>query len=97
MLGTLAYETGGVSVADGLVRLLGSGAGRSLLRTADAAGYPLDGKYPDVVIVGDDVLGGLFALNGGRFGAEGQGQIFHLAADNTAWVPLGIGYTDFVA
>jgi len=43
------------------------------------------------------VLGGLFALNGGRFGAEGQGQIFHLAADNTAWVPLGIGYTDFVA
>jgi len=97
LLGTLAYETGGVSVADGLVRLLGSGARRSLIQIAEAAGCPLDGTYPDVVVVGDDVLGGLFALNGGRFGADKQGQIFHLAADDTAWVPLGVGYADFVA
>jgi hypothetical protein len=97
LLGTLAYETGGVSVADGLVRLLGSGARRSLIESAEAAGCPLDGRYPDVVVVGDDVLGGLFALNGGRFGANGRGQVFHLAADNTVWVPLGVGYTDFVA
>lgn len=97
LLGTLAYETGGVSVADGLVRLLGSGAGRSLLQTAEVAGCPLDGGYPDVVVVGDDVLGGLFALNGGRFGADEGGQVFHLAADDTVWVPLGVGYADFVS
>ena len=97
LLGTLAYETGGVSVADGLVRLLGSGAGRSLLRTAETAGCPLDGRYPDIILVGDDVFGGLFALNGGRFGMDGQGQVFHLGADDTAWVSLGVGYTDFVA
>lgn len=96
MLGTLAYETGGVSVADGFVRLLGSGAGRSLLQTAELVGRPLDGSYPDVIVVGDDVLGGIFALNGGRFGADGQGEVFHLAADDTVWVPLGVGYTDFV-
>ena len=81
LLGTLAYETGGVSTADGRVRLLGSGAERSLLRTAEAAGCPLDGRYPDVLMVGDDVLGGLFALNGGRFGPDGAGQVFHLAAN----------------
>lgn len=97
MLGTLAYETGGVSVPGGLVRLLGSGSIRSLLRTAEAAGCPLDGSYPDLIIVADDVLGGLFALNGGRFGAGGQGEVFHLAADDTVWVPLGVGHTDFVA
>jgi hypothetical protein len=97
MLGTLAYETGGVSVAEGLVRLLGSGHSRSLLRTAELAGCPLDGSYPDVLIVADDVLGGLFALNGGRFGASGQGEVFHLAADDIVWVPLGVGHTDFVA
>lgn len=97
MLDTLAYETGGVSIAGGLVRLLGSGVGRSLLRTAETAGCPIDGGHPDVVVVGDDVLGGIFAINGGRFGADGQGKMFHLAADDRVWVPLGIGYTDFVA
>ena len=97
MLGAIAYETGGVSVADGLVRLLGSGGGRSLVRTAEVAGCPLDGSYPDFIIVADDVLGGLFALNGGRFGANRQGEVFHLAADDAVWAPLGVGHTDFVA
>jgi len=96
MLGTLAYETGGISIADGLVRLLGSGAERSIIQTATIAGCPLDGRYPDIIIVGDDVFGGLFALNGGRFGAERQGQVFHLAADYTVWVPLGVGHSDFI-
>jgi hypothetical protein len=97
MLGTIAYETGGISVADGVLRLLGSGGSRSLLRTAEVAGCPLDGSYPDLIVVADDVLGGLFALNGGRFGASGKGEVFHLAADDTVWVPLGVGHTDFVA
>lgn len=97
LLGALAYETGGVSVADGLIRLLGSGAERSILQTAESAGYPLNGAYPDVIVLGDDILGGLFALNGGRFGASRQGEVFHLAADDTAWSPLGVGHTDFLA
>lgn len=97
MLGAIAYETGGVSVADGLVRLLGSGRDRSLLQTAEVVGCPLDGQYPDVLVIADDVLGGLFALNGGRFGASGQGEVFHLAPDDTVWIPLGVGHTDFVA
>lgn len=97
MLGAVAYETGGVSAAEGAIRLLGSSGQRSLLRTAELAGCPLNGGYPDVIIVADDVLGGLFALNGGRFGPGQQGEVFHLAADDTAWTSLGVGYTDFVA
>lgn len=97
MLGAVAYETGGVAIAEGLVRLLGSAGGRSLIQAADLAGCPLDGSQPDVIVVADDVLGGLFALNGGRFGAAGQGEVFHLAADDIVWTPLGVGYTDFVA
>lgn len=97
MLGAIAYETGGVSVAGGLVRLLGSGGDRSLARTAEVVGRPLNGNYPDFLIVADDVLGGLFALNGGRFGQSRQGEVFHLPADDTAWVPLGAGHADFVA
>ncbi len=97
MLGAVAYETGGLLVANGLVRLLGSGVGRSLRSAAKAAGHPLDGSYPDVLVIGDDVLGGLFALNGGRFGLDEMGQVFHLAADDTAWIGLGAGYIDFVS
>lgn len=97
MLGAVAYETGGVSVADGLLRLLGSGAERSLRRTADTAGCPLDGKAPDVLVVGDDVLGGVFALNGGRFGPNRAGEVYHLAADKTTWAALEIGFSDFVS
>jgi len=97
MLGTVVYETGGVSIANGLLRLLGSGAGRSLQQTHEELGRPLDGSYPDFLMVADDMLGGLFALNGGRFGRDGQGQVFYLAADDVVWVPLNVGYTDFVS
>jgi len=58
MLGTIAYETDGLSVADGFLRLLGSGSKRSLLRTAELVGRQLNGNYPDVILMGDDVLGG---------------------------------------
>lgn len=96
MLGTFAYETGGLSIAEGLVRLLGSGSKRSISQAAIVSGCPLDGSYPDVLIIGDDVFGGLFALNGGRFGPEQLGQVFHLAADDTVWVPLGVGHAEFI-
>ena len=96
ILGTFAYDTGGLSIADGLVRVLGSGPKRSISRAAMISGCPLDGSYPDVLIIGDDVLGGLFALNGGRFGPEQLGKVFHLAADDIVWVSLGVGHADFI-
>jgi hypothetical protein len=97
MLGTIIYETGGVSIANGLIRLLGSGAERSLQQIHAGLGLPFDGIYPEMLIVGDDMLGGLFALNGGRFGKDRLGQVFHLAADDTIWIPLDVGYADFVS
>ena len=96
MLGTLAYETGGVSAADGLIRLFGSGARRSLRGVAAAIGCPLDND-PDVIVIGDDAFGGLSALDGGRFGGGARGAVFHLAADDIIWVPLDCGFADFVA
>ena len=96
LLGTVVYETGGISIANGLLRLLGSGAERSLRQTHEELGFPLDGSYPDFIMVADDMLGGLFALNGGRFGPHGQSKMFHLAADDIVWVPLNMGYGEFV-
>lgn len=92
VLGAVAYETGGILVDAGRIRLFGAGSERSLLTVNEA----IDG-FGDVVFVADDVLGGIFALNGGRFGPADLGQIFHLAADSVAWSCLDIGYADFVA
>jgi hypothetical protein len=55
MLETVVYETGGISIANGLIRLLGSGAGRSLQQTHEELGRPFDGSYPDVLMVGDEL------------------------------------------
>jgi hypothetical protein len=92
VLGAVAYETGGILVDAGRIRLFGAGSERSLLTVNEA----IDG-FGDVVFVANDVLGGIFALNGARFGPADLGQIFHLAADSVAWSCLDIGYADFVA
>lgn len=96
-LGAVAYETGGIVVAGGKLRILGSGGpgARSLLAWNETAGGSRGGPN-DFVLVADDVLGGFFALNGGRFGENGLGEVHHLAPDDLDWVSLEVGYSDFV-
>lgn len=95
-LGAIAYETGGVSIADGVLRLLGSGDDRSLLRLNRQIGG-MNGTMDDFVLVADEPFGGLFAINGGRFGAEGIGNVFFLPADDLTWLDTEVGYSDFVS
>lgn len=95
-LGAIVYETGGVIVGDGLLRLLGSGTERSLLRSNGPLGWQTDDDAK-VLLVADDVLGGLFALNGGGFGPAGLGNVFHLGANDFVWNSLEVGYSDFVS
>jgi hypothetical protein len=52
-LGSVVYETGGVSIAHGLIRFLGSGARRSLQQTHNELGPSLEGA-PDFIMIGDD-------------------------------------------
>lgn len=97
LLGAVVHETGGILVRDGLLRLLGSGPQRSLLdcnRSAKLLGTDMDAR---VLLIADDVLGGLFAVNGGGFGPDGIGQVFHLAADAVVWTALGVGHSDFIS
>lgn len=97
-LGAIAYETGGVLVDGGWLRILGSGH-PSLggdLRTWNG----LDGASPPLglegaLIVAHDAIGGFFALNGGALTGE-PGEVHYLAPDTLEWEPLGIGYTAFL-
>lgn len=90
-LGALAYDTGGLLIDDGWVRLLGSGhptLPRTLHKWND---HRADGFF----LVGDDAIGGFFALNGGALGSD-LGSVHYWAPDSLEWECLELGLTDFV-
>jgi hypothetical protein len=92
-MGAIVYETGGILVDYGWLRILGSGCerlprsmpewnrGRSIAEYGESAPYWL---------VADDVIGGLFALAGAT------GSISYFAPDTLRWEPMGMGYSQFI-
>lgn len=90
-LGALAYETGGILVDDGWLRILGSGHGKL---GRDIATWN-EGKADGFLLVADDVLGGFFAINGGALGDD-QGNMYYLAPETLEWEGLEIGFTTFI-
>jgi hypothetical protein len=91
-LGALAYDTGGLLIDDGWLRLLGSGHPR-LTRTLSAWNA---GRAQGYYLVGDDAAGGFFAINGGALGPELR-SVYYWAPDSLEWECLDLGFTDFVS
>lgn len=96
-MGACALETGGILVDHGWLRLLGSGHVRlpdTLLTwnglSEPAIGAPLEGGF----VVAVDVLGGVFALNGGGLGPDTG--IHYFAPDSLRWEALGCSHLAFV-
>jgi hypothetical protein len=97
VLGALAFETGGIVVEGGWLRILGGGgAGLPDLATANAI---VDGPpplaIPGALIIAHDVLGGRFAVNDDAFPGR-PGEVHYFAPDALRWEPLGLGHSDFV-
>jgi len=99
VLGSVVLNTGGLLVDHGWLRLLGSGHPRigSGLRewNAEAGGEPLDPPLDRALVVGYDAIGGLFAINGGRWDGE-PGSVYYYAPDTFEWEPLGLPHGSFV-
>ena len=91
-MGAVVYETGGILIDNGWLRILGSGSAGF---NRDLMGWN-NGKQQGLLLVADDVLGGFFAINGGAFGQESLGHIYYMAPDNLEWEPLNFGYSDFL-
>jgi len=100
-LGAMALECGGLVVDDGWLRVHGGGgpglAGLGEVNDLSAAvvfGPPLR------LVVGHDVLGGVFALNGP--GSEGEehpgrpGEMVYFAPDSLEWEPLDSTYSSWL-
>lgn len=99
-MGAIIYETGGILIDGGWIRILGSGCerlDRGMFEWNKGKTFENYGEPPAYLLVADDILGGLFAINGGAFGQEGLGQMYYLAPDTLSWEPMNCGYSEFVS
>ena len=97
--GAVLYHCGGLLVDHSWVRVLGSGGNalRGLVewnrgKTINEQGEVAAGS----LFIADDVLGGLFAINGNGVLGQDVGNVYYLAADKDVWEPLRLGYSDFI-
>jgi hypothetical protein len=90
-LGAIVYETGGILVDSGWLRVLGSGHPR-LTRTLPGWN---DGRADGFYLVADDAVGGFFAINGGAFGPHTK-SLYYFAPDRLVWEPLERGFSQFL-
>ncbi|HVS38366.1 MAG TPA: DUF2625 domain-containing protein [Gemmataceae bacterium] len=97
-MGAVIYETGGLLIDHGWLRVLGSGHPR-LLRSLSGwnkGRTRIDRPdLPAYCLIADDVLGGFFAANGGDLPGELR-HVCYFAPDTLRWESLGIGYTQFL-
>ena len=91
-MGAVIYETGGIIVDNGWLRILGSG---SPALNRDLMGWNKN-KQRGLLLIADDALGGFFALNGGAFGQATLGKIYYLAPESLEWQPFDFGYSEFL-
>ena len=96
-LGAVVYETGGLLVDDGWIRVLGGGGPRMTGNLASWNGFgrrPLLKVVPGLVVIAHDAAGGVFALDGGALG-PGRNAVFYLAPDTLRWMEIHRGYSYF--
>ena len=97
-MGAIIYETGGILVDHGWLRILGSGhprLPRSLPEWNFGRTFHESSQRPSFVLCADDILGGFFAIDGGGLGLE-QGKVCYFAPDRLAWENTDLGYSQFL-
>ncbi|MEV0578059.1 DUF2625 family protein [Streptomyces sp. NPDC050392] len=107
MLGALALNTGGLLVDNGWMRVFGGGSvisgGLPSLGTTNRfpAGFDPVWHPATGLVVGHDVVGGVFALNGGDPAAAGRpggpGQMTYFAPDTLEWEAMEMGHSGWVS
>ena len=97
-MGSIVFETGGILVDNGWIRILGSGSEklkRSLPEWNLGKGFTEFGQASSFLLVADDAIGGFFLLNGGGLGKD-LGKIYYFAPDNLEFEPLNLTYSEFL-
>lgn len=98
LMGAIVYETGGLLIDHGWIRILGSGSEqikRTLPDWNKGKTFSEFGEPAPYLLVADDMLGGLFAINGGMLGQD-AGNMYYFAPESLKWLPMNIGYSQFL-
>ena len=97
-MGAIAYESGGLIVDHGWLRVLASGHHPRLPRSISHWTEQCTGSAggAGIMLVGDDVAGGFFGLNGGSVAGVQPGHVVYLAPDTAQWESLDMGYSGFL-
>lgn len=77
-MGAIIYETGGILIDGGWIRILGSGCERlqrGIMEWNKGKSFDNYGEQPRFLLIADDVLSGYFAINGGGLSEESLGKI----------------------
>ena len=93
-LGALAHETGGLLVDGGFLRIFGCGNAR-LPRALGEWNSTLGVSLGEALIIADDVVGGVFALNAGALG-EAVGHVYYFAPDTLEWEDTELGHSGWL-
>jgi len=97
-MGAIVYETGGLLIDGGWIRILGSGSsalGRSLPYWNKGKTIKEWGDTSPYWLIADDAVGGFYAINGGGLGAD-AGKVYYLVPDTLEWESLDLSYSDFL-
>lgn len=97
-MGAIVYNTGGILVDHGWIRILGSGCSKMQRTLPDwnkGKAFKEFGDRPNFFLIADDAAGGFFAINYGSIGS-GFDSVYYLAPDDLEWEPLDMMYEDFI-
>ena len=91
VLGAVVVNTCGI-VFDNWVFVIGQSSDNfGILNFSEKMNYDSNG----LLVVATDIVGGVFALNMGRF-TEDQGLVWYFAPDTLEWESLDMNYSQFI-
>lgn len=97
-MGAVIYETGGILIDNGWLRVLGSGSeklNRGLNEWNKGKTFENYGNQSSHLLIADDIIGGYFAINAGGIGTE-IGTVYYLPQDTLEWECLDVNYSEFL-
>jgi hypothetical protein len=98
-MGAIIYETGGILIDDGWIRILGSGhekLNRNVMDWNKGKSYNKLGERLPFLLIADDVLGGFYAINAGGFDKKNIGKVFYFAPERLKWESMDMTYSQFI-
>lgn len=98
LIGSIIYQTGGLLINNGLIRILGSGSHkmkRSFPEWNLGKTMELYGAVSPYLLIADDAFGGFYAINGGGLGND-AGNIYYNSPDCIDWLPMNMSYSQFL-